>query len=310
MKKISVISGCFNEEDNLEEFYNRVKKVLNKYQNLDHEFIIIDNASTDKSENILKKIAQKDKKLKIIINNRNFGHIASPLRAFNSATGDAIIAIASDLEDPPELIDEFISKWLEGKKIILGIREKSNEIGIIKYFRSAFYFLMQKTSTIRQLKNFTGFGLYGKEFIKEFKKINDPYPYFRGLIEDIGIPYDTVKFFKKYRKKGRSKGSFFIYYDLVMLGIVNYSNIFLRSLTIVGFLISFFSFCIAIYYFIKKLFNWYDFQAGFAPMIILTSFFFGILFVYLGILAEQILHLKKFIVKRPIVTEKERINFD
>lgn len=310
MKKISVISGCYNEEGNLEEFYDRIKKVLIKYHDLDHEIIITDNASTDNSENILKRLAKKDNKLKIIINNKNFGHIAPTLRAFNSATGNAVIAIASDLEDPPELIDQFISKWLEGKKIILGIREKSAEVGIMKHFRGAFYFLMQKTSSIKQLKNFTGFGLYDEKFVKEFIKLNDPYPYFRGLIEDIGIPYDTIKYFKEYRKKGESKGSFFIYYDLAMLGIVNYSNVFLRSLTFLGFLLSLFSFCIAIYYLIQKLLNWYDFQAGFVPMIILISFFFGVLFIYLGLLAEQILYLKKFITRRPIVTEKERINFD
>lgn len=310
MKKISVISGCYNEEGNLEEFYDRIKKVLIKYDDLDHEIIITDNASTDNSENILKRLAKKDNKLKIIINNKNFGHIAPTLRAFNSATGNAVIAIASDLEDPPELIDQFINKWLEGKKIILGIREKSDEVGIMKHFRGAFYFLMQKTSSIKQLKNFTGFGLYDEKFVKEFIKLNDPYPYFRGLIEDIGIPYETIKFFKEYRRKGESKGSFFIYYDLAMLGIVNYSSVFLRSLTILGFLLSLFSFCIAIYYLIQKLLNWYDFQAGFVPMIILTSFFFGVLFIYLGLLAEQILYLKKFITRRPIVTEKERINFD
>jgi glycosyltransferase involved in cell wall biosynthesis len=310
MKKISVLSGCYNEEDNLEEFYDRIKKVLIKYSDLDHEIIITDNASTDNSENILRKLAKKDNKLKIIINNKNFGHIAPTSRAFNSATGNAVITIASDLEDPPELIDQFISKWLEGKKIILGIREKSSEVGIMKHFRSAFYFLMQKTSNIKQIKNFTGFGLYDEKFVKEFTKLNDPYPYFRGLIEDIGIPYDTINFTKHYRRKGKSKGSFFIYYDLAMLGIVNYSSVFLRSLIFLGFLLSSFSFCIAIYYIIKKLLNWYDFQAGFAPMIILISFFFGVLFIYLGLLSEQILHLKKFITRRPIVTEKERINFD
>jgi glycosyltransferase involved in cell wall biosynthesis len=310
MKKISIISGCYNEEGNLEEFYDRIKKVFIKYPDLDHEIIITDNASTDSSENILKKLAKKDNKLKIIINNRNLGHIAHTTRAFNSATGNAVITLASDLEDPPELIDQFIVKWLEGKKIILGIRDKSNEVFYTKIFRTAFYFLVQKTSNIKQIKNFTGFGLYDEKFVKEFIKLNDPYPYFRGLIEDIGIPYDTIKFNKVQRAKGESKGNFLIYYDLAILGIVNYSNVFLRSLTLIGFLLSFFSFCIGIYYFIKKLLNWYDFQVGFAPMIILTSFFFGVLFVYLGLLAEQILYLKKFITRRPIVTEKERINFD
>jgi glycosyltransferase involved in cell wall biosynthesis len=310
MKKISIISGCYNEEGNLEEFYDRIKKILIKYSDLDHEIIITDNASTDNSENILKKLAKKDNKLKIIINNRNLGLVANTTRAFNSATGNAVITIASDLEDPPELIDQFIIKWLEGKKIILGIREKSNEVSYMKILRSVFYFLMQKTSNIKQIKNFTGFGLYDEKFVKEFIKLNDPYPYFRGLIEDIGIPYDTIKFNKVQRAKGESKGNFFNYYDLAILGIVNYSNVFLRSLTLIGFLLSFFSFGIAIYYIIQKLLNWYDFQAGFAPIIILTSFFFGVLFIYLGLLAEQILYLKKFITRRPIVTEKERINFD
>ena len=310
MKKISVITGCYNEEGNLEIFYEKVKKILLKYENLDHEIIIIDNASEDKSQSILKKLASHDKKLKIIINNRNFGHIASPLRAFNSATGNAIVAIASDLEDPPELIDEFIKNWLDGHKIVLAVRTDTNEPGIIKYFRGAYYYLMQKTSSIKQLKNFTGFGLYDEVFIKEFKKLDDPYPYFRGLIEDIGIPYKTLEFSKKYRDKGKSKGTFLIYYDLAMLGITNYSSIFLRSLTIFGFFLSCLSFSIAIYYIIKKFLFWYDFQHGFAPILILTSFFFGVLFIYLGIIAEQILYLKKFITKQPRVTEKERINFD
>lgn len=309
-KLISIVAGCYNEEDNIPELHQRLTLVMQKFSQYDYEIILIDNASTDQTVDVIRSIAAKDKHLKAIVNVRNFGHIRSPYHAFLLAHGDAVIGMASDLEDPPELISEFIAKWEEGYKIVIGVRRKTEERGLMPLIRKSYYSLMTRISEVEQVRNFTGFGLYDRRVMDILRDIQDPYPYFRGLICELGFPRAEIPFDKLLRKHGLSKGSFFIYLDSALLGIVNHSKAPLRLATLMGLAMSGLSFMLGVYYLFRKLMAWNEFEAGIAPLAVGMFFFMGVLFVLLGLIGEYIGLLVTHTVRRPMVVEKERINFD
>lgn len=309
-KLISIVAGCFNEHDNIAELHERITAVMQQVPQYDYEILLIDNASTDGTVDVIKEIAARDKHLKAIVNVRNFGHIRSPYHALLLAQGDAVIGMASDLEDPPELILEFIRKWEEGYKIAIGVRRKHEERGLMPIMRRAYYKLITRISEVEQVQNFTGFGLYDKAVMNILRDISDPYPYFRGLICEIGFARAEVPFDKPVRKRGISKGTFLVYLDSALLGIVNHSKAPLRLATMIGIALSGLSFLTGVYYFIRKLLSWDQFQIGLAPLGIGVFFFLGMLFLFLGLLGEYVGLLVTHTVKRPMVVEKERINFD
>lgn len=308
-KLISIVSGCFNEEDNVEELYVRLSAVMLDFPSYDYEILLIDNASSDRTVEVIRKICLHDKRLKAIVNVRNFGHIRSPYHALLTAQGDAVIGMASDLEDPPELVANFIREWERGFKIVIGVRRKSEERGVIPLMRKLYYALITRISDIPQVKNFTGFGLYDKRVMDILRSIQDPYPYFRGLICELGFPRAEVIFDKPLRKHGISKGSFFIYLDSALLGIVNHSKAPLRLATLIGIMMSTISFVFGAYYLVSKLLMWEQIQSGIAPLAIGLFFFLGVLFLLLGLMGEYIGLLVTHTVKRPMVVEAERINF-
>lgn len=309
MKKISILTPCYNEEMNVELLYNRVTYEMSKLLEYDYEFIFIDNDSTDNTVNILKKLATLDERLKIIINIRNFGHIKSPFHGLLQCDGDAVITMASDLQDPPELIHNFIQKWEEGYKIVVGTKPKSKESFIMLFIRKIFYNLLKNISEISQIKNFTGFGLYDKSFIEILKKLDEPYPYFRGLVSELGYKITEIEFIQPERNAGKTNNNFYTLYDLAMLGFVSYSKIPLRLASFIGFTVSFLSFVTAIIYFFYKLSNWSAFQLGLAPLVIGIFFLGGIQLFFLGVIGEYISAIFTQVKKRPLVIEKERINF-
>jgi polyisoprenyl-phosphate glycosyltransferase len=308
-KLVSIVAGCYNEEENIEELHARITAVMQKWTQYDYEILLIDNASEDKTVEVIKRIAATDSRLKAIVNVRNFGHIRSPYHALLTAQGDAVIGMASDLEDPPEMIDAFLQKWTEGFKIAIGVRRKSEETGLMPVLRRSYYGLIKSISEIDQVENFTGFGLYDKAVMDILREIEDPYPYFRGLICEIGFPRAEVPFDKPLRKHGLSKGSFFIYLDSALLGIVNHSKAPLRLATLLGIAMSSLSFLLSFYYVARKLLAWDEFQIGLAPLIGGLFFFMGVMFVLIGLLGEYIGLLVTHVVKRPMVVEKERVNF-
>lgn len=311
MPLISVITPCFNEEENVRDVFQRVKKVFDGLPNYTYEHIFIDNASKDKTVDILKEIAIDNKQVKIIINTRNFGHVRSPMHAVFQAKGDAVIGIVADLQDPPELIPDFIKKWEEGFKVVIGLKAKTEESFLFSVIRKAYYKIVSKLSDdVDMVKNFTGLGLYDRKVIDILKDIDDPYPYFRGLICDIGYERAVIFYDQPVRKRGITKNNFYTLYDLAMLGITNHSKVPLRLATMTGFAVAIFSLIVAIAYFIYKVIFWENFQVGMAPLIIGLFFFSAVQLFFIGIIGEYIGAIHTQVLKRPLVIEKERINFD
>lgn len=309
-KLISIVTPCYNEEENVEELYLRVKKVVSAIPGYDYEHIFIDNASHDKTVDILRRIAGVDSTVKVIVNSRNFGHIRSPYYAMLQARGDAVISIVSDLQDPPDMISDFIKRWEAGYKIVVGIKNYSEESSVMFKIRKLYYRFTSRLSEVELLKDFTGFGLYDRKIIDVLRQINDPYPYFRGLITEIGFEIAKVGYTQPARRRGITKNNFYTLYDIGMLGITNHSKVPLRLAAMLGFAASVSSLFIAFCYLIYKLVFWNTFAVGVAPLVIGLSLFSSVQLFFLGILGEYIGSIHTQVLKRPLVIEKERINFD
>lgn len=309
MQLISVVTPCYNEKDNIIDIYQTVKSIFNNIKKYQYEHIFIDNSSSDNSISLLKEIARVDSNVKLIINSRNFGWIRSPFYGLLQASGDAIIYMAADFQDPPNLISKFIKKWEDGFKIVIGTKSQSEESFFKFFIRSFYYKFADKISDLKLLKNFTGFGLYDKSVIQIMRQFNDPYPYLRGMISEIGFDVAEIEFKQPKRKKGLSSGTFFRLYDVAMLGITTHSKLPLRILSLVGFSLAFISLLISIIYIIAKLLFWSMFPLGFAPILIGSFFFFSMQMFFVGLLGEYIASIHHQVLKRPLVIEKERINF-
>ncbi len=309
VKKISIVSGSFNEAGNVEELVARVTSAMQTLPQYDYEQIVIDNASTDGTQEILRKLASKNPRLKVIMNSRNFGHVRSPYHGMLQSSGDAVIYLASDLQEPPELIPDFIKQWEQGAKAVVGIKNSSSESAIFFAVRRLYYGLVEKLADTRTIQNFTGFGLYDRTIIDYCKKLGDPYPYFRGLIAEIGLPVEKIAYHQPLRKRGFTKNNFYTLYDMAMLGITNFSKVPLRLATMLGFLTAALSLLVALGYLIYKLLFWQNFAIGTAPMVIGLFFFASVQLFFIGILGEYIGAIHTQILKRPLVVEKERINF-
>lgn len=312
MKKlISILSNCYNEEENIDELYSQIKAAMEVYRDkYDYELIFIDNASEDSTVKKIKSIIEKDKRVRLIVNARNFGQIRSPYYGLLQTKGDASISMAADLQDPPVLIKDFIKKWEEGFKNVIGVKVESKENRIMFLIRKIFYNLIAKISETEQIKNFTGFGLYDKKFVDVLRKLDEPYPYFRGLISELGFSRIEISYVQPRRKKGKTKNNLYILYDLAMLGFINHSKLPLRLASFIGFIIAFINIFIAIVYLIYKLIFWPSFQVGIAPLVIGIFFLSGVQLFFLGITGEYIGAILTQVKKRPLVIEKERVNFD
>lgn len=311
-KHISVLTPCFNEQGNVGPLSKAVAKVFEKLPQYTYEHIFIDNDSSDDTVKILKEIAQNDSNVKVILNARNFGHIRSPFYGMLQCKGDAVISLVSDFQDPPELIEDFLKKWEEGYKIVIGVKNKSKENPLMFAVRKFFYNLLSKASEgsgESPVKNFTGFGLYDQQFISVLRTLDDPYPYFRGLITELGFNRYEIPYTQPQRASGETKNNFFTLYDMAMLGFTNHSKLPLRLSAFIGFFSAVISFLVALGYFVYKLIFWDNFQVGMAPLVIGVFFFSSVQLFFIGIIGEYIGAIHTQIRKRPLVIEKERINF-
>lgn len=310
MKTISIVSGCYNEEHNVAELYNRIQSIFHELPHYQYELIFIDNCSTDGTVGILKGIAANDKNVKVIVNSRNFGPDRSGNHAIRQTSGDAIIIMASDLQDPPEMIPDFIAQWENGYKVVLGVKKESAESSIMFFIRQMYYKLVDRLADTAQVQNANGFGLYDKVVIDAIKEFDDPFPYFRGLICEIGFERALIEFQKPARKKGKSKNNFYSLYSTAMHGITSYSKIPLRIATMLGFSVAIISLLIAMVYFVYKLFFWDSFTVGIAPIVIGMFFVSSVQLIFIGVVGEYIGAIYTQVQKKPFVVEKERINFD
>jgi glycosyltransferase involved in cell wall biosynthesis len=311
-KKISVFTPCYNEEGNVLELIEKVKEIFDNLPQYVYEHVFIDNCSTDQTVVLLKQVASTNKNIKVIVNAKNFGVVRSGHHGFLACSGDAVISMVADLQDPPEMIKQFLDKWEEGYKLVLGVKHKSKENALMFATRKIFYNLLAKAADGGEppIKNFTGFGLYDKTFIDVIRTIDDPYPYFRGMVSDFGFQRIEIEYVQPVRKSGNTKNNFFTLYDLAMLGFTNHSKLPLRLSAFLGFFASSISLLFAVGYFIYKLVFWDSFQVGIAPMVIGVFFFASVQLFFIGVIGEYIGAIHTYIRKRPLVVERERINFD
>lgn len=311
MKKITIITHCYNEEANAEAMYEKVKSIFaTQLKDYDYEQIYIDNCSTDKTVEIVTRIAAQDKRVKLIVNSRNFGYLRSPYHAFLQSSGDAVVAMAADFQDPPDLIPDFVKKWEEGYKIVVGVKTRSKENQLMFLIRKLYYKVLKKISEVELIENFVGFGLYDKRIVDILRDLKDPHPYFRGLVCEIGFKKAFIEYTQPKRERGISTGTLYTLYDVAMLGITSNSKIPLRVATMLGFLLSGISLLLAVVYFILKLIFWEKFPLGLAPLLISLFFFSSVQLFFIGIIGEYIATINTRIANRPLVIEEKRINFD
>ncbi len=309
MKKISVRIHCYNEKENIRGICQAAIQQIENLQKYDYELVIIDNKSEDGTRDIIRELCSENKKIKAIFNIRNFGGITSPFYALMQCTGDCVISMCADFQDPPELIPTMVQKWEEGHKVICMIKTKSEESPLMYWLRGLYYDMIRKMSDIELIQQYTGFGLYDKSFIEILRKLNDPVPFFRGIVAEYAPDHLEIPYVQPKRKAGRSHYSWYKLYDLAMLSFTSYTSIGLRTATFFGMGVAFISIIIAIIYLIMKLVRWNSFNAGMAPVVIGMFFLGAVQLIFLGFIGEYILRINQRTINRPLVIEEERINF-
>jgi len=309
MKKISILTACYNEEENVRELFYRVREVMVKLTEYSFEHVFIDNCSRDSTPQVLAALAQEDSRVKVIFNARNFGHIRSPYHGLIQCDGDAVVSLVADFQDPPEMLPDLITAWERGKKVVICVKKKSKENPIMFAVRSIYYSIMSGVSEVEHIENFTGFGLYDKSFISVLENIEDPYPYFRGIVAEYAFDVETIEYTQPRRLHGKTKNNFFTLFDMALLGMVNHTKVPLRLLTLVGFFLSLITFLIGVYYLVDKLLNWERVQVGLAPLLIGLFFIGSVQMLFMGLIGEYIGAIHTQSKRRPRVVEKGRLNF-
>ena len=304
---------CFNEEDNVVDIGNAIEKeILDKLPEYDYEICYVDNASTDRTRELIEQQCSSNKKFKAIFNVTNFGQFNSPFHGICSLYGDCVIPICADFQDPVEMVPVFVHEWEKGHKIVSGVKTSSKENGFVYLLRTIYYKLIKNMSSVKMIEHFTGFGLYDQSFIKLLRELNDPLPFMRGIVAEYGDGFNliTVEYEQPKRRAGKTHNNFYTLYDAAMLSITSDTKVGLRLMTWLGFIIGFLDLIVALVYLILKLVNWYNFNAGYAPMIIGMYFLGAVQLAFMGFMGEYILNINTSVINRPVVVEERRINFD
>ncbi len=310
MNKISIVVPCYNEEGNVEQISQAITQEMEKsLPEYDYELLFIDNCSTDKTQEKIEKVCNQNEKIKAIFNAKNFGQFNSPYYAMLQTTGDCTILIAADFQDPVDMIPKFVHEWEQGYKIVIGIKKKSKENRIMYFIRSIYYKLIKALSDVEQIEHFTGFGLYDKKFIEVLRNLEDPTPFLRGIVAELGFKRKEIPYTQEKRKAGKTHNNFYILYDAAMLSFTSYTKIGLRLATFFGGIISGISLLIGLIYLILKLIYWDRFAAGMAPILIGIFFLGALQIFFIGFLGEYVLSINSRVMKRPLVIEERRINF-
>ena len=310
-KKISVMIPCYNEELNARPIYEAVrdefKKSLPEY---DYEILFIDNKSKDNTREIIRGICREDKNVKAIFNIRNFGQFNSPYYGLMQTTGDASIILCADFQDPVEMIPQFVREWENGYKVVIGRKTRSQENKLIYFLRGCYYKLIRKMSSVEMIEQFTGFGLYDKSFLNVLRDLNDPIPFIRGLVAELGPERKEIEYTQPQRRAGKTSNNFYSLFDAAMLSFTSYTKVGMRVAEFAGFGIALLSFAIGLFYLIAKLLYWDSFTAGYAPTMIAIFFMGGVQLAFMGFLGEYILAINERVKNRPLVIEECRLNFD
>jgi polyisoprenyl-phosphate glycosyltransferase len=307
-RRISIVTPMYNEEANVTELCDRIAATMAKLP-YDYEHLCIDNFSTDATVNMLKERAKRDKHLRVIVNARNFGYVRSSFHALLQAEGDAVVLIAADLQDPPEVIPEFIEQWEGGFKSVMAVKNVSDESRIMNVIRRSYYRLVTRIADVPLVQNATGSGLFDREVIEILRGLDDPYPYFRGLVCEIGFPVARVTFAQPRRVRGISSQNFYSLFDMAMLGITKHSKVPLRIMVFTGLVLAAISLIAASGYFVAKLLFWNSFVLGTAPLLIGMFLFIAVQMIFLGLLGEYVGSIQTHVRKLPLVVESERVNF-
>ncbi len=311
MKKISIMIPCYNEQENVREICAAVIEVLNKdLPNYDYEILFIDNDSKDLTRTYLRELCANNKKVRAIFNAKNFGQFNSPYYGICQTTGDCTVCLCCDFQDPVEMIPRLVKEWENGAKIVCAIKTTSKENRIMRFLRTCYYKMIKKMSDVEQIEHFTGFGLYDKGFVEVLKDLDDPTPFLRGIVAELGYKRVDVPYEQQKRKAGKTHNNWYSLYDAAMLSFTSYTKIGLRFATFLGIGIGCLSFVIAMIYLITKLVHWNSFSAGMAPVLIGMFFLGGVQLFFLGFIGEYILSMNRRIMNRPLVIEEERLNFD
>ncbi len=311
MKKISIVVPTYNEEGNVEPMAEVLSNLFrSELVEYDYEILFIDNDSVDGTRVKLRKICEQNKKVKAIFNASNFGWMRSPIHGLTQASGDCVVLLCADFQEPVEMIPKFVKEWENGYKIVVGIKQSSKESKIMYFLRSCYYNMIGKFATVEQIEHFTGFGLYDKKFIEVLRDLHDPMPYIKGIVSELGFKRKELTYEQQERKSGKSKGSFWNLYDTAMLGITSYTKIFLRLATLFGFVCSGLSLIAAIVFLAMKLIYWNSFAMGMAPVLIGVFLIGAIQLFFIGLMGEYILNINTRVMDRPLVIEEERLNFE
>ncbi len=311
MRTISVVVPCYNEEENVIPLSEAIIHLFTtELKNYDYELIFIDNDSKDNTRKLLKELCTGNKRIKAILNAKNFGQFSSPYYGMLQSTGDCTVLVAADFQDPIEMIPKFVAEWENGYKIVSGIKTSSKENKLMYFFRSCYYKVIKRLSDVEQIEHFTGFGLYDKKFIKVLKQLDDPTPFLRGIVAELGFRRKDLPYEQPKRRAGKTSNNFYRLYDGAMLSITSYTKVGLRMATIFGFIFSALSMCVALAYLVMKLLYWDRFTAGTAPILIGIFVLGSVQIFFTGLLGEYILTINSRVMKRPLVVEEERINFD
>ncbi len=312
MKKISIMIPCFNEEENIVSIGEECEKVLkNELSSYDYEICYVDNASTDRTRELIEKVCKKNNKHKAIFNVTNFGQFNSPFHGICELDGDCVIPVCADFQDPVEMIPVFVHEWEKGHKIVSGVKATSKENGFVYFLRTMYYKTIKKMSTVHMIEHFTGFGLYDKSFVKLMRELNDPLPFIRGIVAEYGEGFNLkiVEYEQPQRRAGVTHNNFYTLYDAAMLSFTSYTKVGLRMMTWFGFTVGVVDIIVAIVYLVLKLTHWDDFAAGYAPMLIGMFLLGAIQLTFMGLMGEYILNINARTINRPIVVEEKRINF-
>lgn len=312
MKKISIMIPCYNEVENIEAISVAAEKILKaELPNYDYEIVIIDNASTDGTRDIIERICESNNKIKAIFNVTNFGQFNSPFYGICQCTGDCVVPVCADFQDPVELIPKFVEQWENGHKIVSGIKSSSKENGIVYFLRTLYYKTIKGMSDVTMIEHFTGFGLYDKTFVELLRKLDDPIPFMRGIVAEYGAGFNMteIEYEQPQRRAGKTHNNFYTLYDAAMLSFTSYTKVGLRLATFLGFACAGLSIVAAVVYLVLKCIYWNRFQAGYAPMIIGMFLLGGIQLFFIGFIGEYILNINTRVIHRPVVVEEKRINF-